>query len=78
MAVCDTCGNDYDRAFTLTRGEESGTLDSFECAIAKMAPSCAHCGCRIHGHGVEADGAMYCCSHCARQMGHTAATDNVG
>jgi phage terminase large subunit GpA-like protein len=62
MAVCDTCGNDYDRAFTLTRDEESGTFDSFECAIAKMAPSCAHCGCRILGHGVEADGAMYCCS----------------
>ena len=42
MAVCDTCGNDYDRAFTITRGQESGTFDSFECAIAKMAPSCAH------------------------------------
>ena len=76
MTVCDTCGNDYDRAFTLTRGQESGTFDSFECAIAKMAPSCAHCECRILGHGVEADGAMYCCSHCARQMGYTAATDN--
>ena len=63
MAVCDTCGNDYDRAFTITRGQESGTFDSFECAIAKMAPSCAHCEFRILGHGVEADGAMYCCSH---------------
>ena len=52
MAVCDTCGNDYDRAFTITRGQESGTFDSFECAIAKMAPSCVHCECRILGHDV--------------------------
>ncbi len=32
MAVCDTCGNEYDKTFTLTRGQESGTFDSFECA----------------------------------------------
>ena len=41
------------------------TFDSFECAIHAMAPTCAHCGCKIVGHGVEAGGAVYCCAHCA-------------
>jgi hypothetical protein len=27
----------------------------------------AHCQCRIVGRGVEANGTMYCCAHCARQ-----------
>jgi hypothetical protein len=31
-------------------------FDSFECAIHKMAAVCEHCGCRIIGHGVEAEG----------------------
>jgi hypothetical protein len=41
-------------------------FDSFECAIHKMAPVCEHCGCRIIGHGVEAEGHFYCC---ARMVG---------
>lgn len=77
MATCDTCGNDYDKTFTLTRGGASGTFDSFECAITAMAPQCAHCHCRILGHGVEVDEAVYCCAHCARQAGHTELTDRV-
>lgn len=36
MAICDTCGNDYDKTFTITRGERTGTYDSFECAIHAM------------------------------------------
>jgi hypothetical protein len=28
-------------------------------------PKCAHCGCKVFGHGVEADGVFYCCAHCA-------------
>jgi len=69
MATCDMCGNEYDKTFTITRGEESGTFDSFECAIHAMAPECSHCGCRIIGHGVEAEGQVFCCAHCARDMG---------
>jgi hypothetical protein len=34
-----------------------------------MAPRCGHCGCSIVGHGVESDGAMFCCANCARQAG---------
>lgn len=77
MAKCDTCGNEYDKAFTVTRGERSGTFDSFECAIQAMAPSCAHCGCRIIGHGAEHDGTFYCCAHCAQHAGLSGIDDRV-
>lgn len=77
MATCDTCGNDYDKTFTITRGQDSGTFDSFECAIHAMAPSCAHCGCRILGHGVEAEDVTYCCASCARHHGADKVVDRV-
>ena len=68
MAVCDTCGNDYDKAFQVTKAGKTMTFDSFECAITAMAPQCAHCGCRVIGHGVEAAGnRIFCCAHCAEQ-----------
>jgi hypothetical protein len=63
---CDTCGNDYADAFQILMGGNTYTFDSFECAIHKLAPLCAHCGCRIIGHGEERDGKIYCCSHCLR------------
>lgn len=66
MARCEMCGNDYDRSFTITRGDRTATYDSLECAISAWAPACGNCGCRILGHGVEAGDAVYCCSHCAR------------
>jgi hypothetical protein len=69
MARCDVCGNDYDKAFRVTQGDRTMTFDSFECAIEAMAPRCAHCECRVIGHGVEADGKIYCCAHCAKHEG---------
>jgi hypothetical protein len=78
MAVCDLCGNDYDKSFDVT--DASGTthtFDSFECAIAVLAPVCAHCECRIIGHGVEANGSIFCCAHCARQSGVQALQDRA-
>ena len=45
------------------------TFDSFECAIQKLAPQCEHCECRIIGHGVESDGQILCCAHCAEESG---------
>jgi hypothetical protein len=75
MATCDTCGNDYDKTFTLSRDGQTGTFDSFECAVHAMAPTCAHCACRILGHGVEAGGDTYCCAHCARESGQTGVAD---
>jgi hypothetical protein len=68
MARCDVCGNEYAASFEiLTAQGQRFTFDSFECAIDKLAPSCAHCGCRIVGHGIESSNATYCCAHCADQ-----------
>ncbi len=70
MAVCETCGNDYDKAFHISMKDGSThTFDSFECAIHALAPTCKHCGCRIVGHGVEKGGAMFCCASCAQNEG---------
>ena len=69
MARCETCGNDYDKAFEVVMAGTSHSFDSFECAIQALAPTCGHCGCRILGHGVEANGDIYCCAHCAGQAG---------
>ena len=70
MATCVTCGNDYDKSFTVHTFEgKSLAFDSFECAIHALAPICAHCGCKVIGHGAEHAGTMYCCAHCAKQSG---------
>lgn len=69
LAQCETCGNEYDKAFEVVMADRKHTFDSFECAIQALAPTCRHCGCRILGHGVEVDGAFYCCAHCAGQEG---------
>jgi len=69
MATCEVCGNEYDKAFEVVRDGESYTFDSFECAIHALAPTCEHCGCRVIGHGVEADGRVFCCAHCAAEVG---------
>jgi hypothetical protein len=72
------CGNSYDKAFSISVGNgDVHTFDSFECAIQKLAPVCAHCNCRILGHGVEAGGKMYCCAHCARHTGEQALRDRA-
>lgn len=77
MAKCDVCGNDYDKSFTVTMAGNTGTFDSFECAIHKFAPKCAHCGCRVIGHGVESKGTVYCCANCAEHEGVSGLKDRV-
>ena len=69
MAKCEVCGNDYDLAFQVVTAGVTHTFDSFECAIHKLAPICAHCGCKIVGHGMEKAGSFYCCANCATQAG---------
>ena len=69
MAKCEVCGNDYHLSFEVTTAGETHTFDSFECAIHKLAPTCEHCKMRIIGHGLEADGRMFCCDHCAEKSG---------
>jgi hypothetical protein len=77
MATCDVCGNEYDKTFEITRDGESGTYDSFECAIHALAPICPHCDCKVIGHGVEANGTIYCCAHCAEEEGVSGLADRV-
>ena len=77
MAKCDVCGNDYAKSFEIIMGGTRHTFDSFECAIHKLAPVCHHCGCRIIGHGIEANGTFFGCANCARRAGILSAVDHV-
>jgi hypothetical protein len=77
MATCEVCGNEYDKAMEIAVGGETHTFDSFECAIHALAPTCAHCGCRVIGHGVEASGSVFCCAHCASHQGAEGVSDRA-
>jgi hypothetical protein len=74
---CEVCGNEYDKSFEVIAAGESHTFDSFECAIHALAPECEHCGCKIIGHGTEADGSYFCCAHCAAEKGVAGVHDRV-
>lgn len=77
MATCEVCGNEYDKALEIKSDGEAHVFDSFECAIHALAPTCDHCSCRIVGHGVEANGSMFCCAHCAHASGVEGVADRV-
>jgi Rieske Fe-S protein len=77
MAVCEVCGNDYDKTLEVRAAGASHVFDSFECAIQALAPRCEHCGCTVIGHGLEADGRFFCCAHCALQVGVHALVDRA-
>ena len=75
MGICTKCGNNYDKTFEITMDGRTHVFDSFECAIAALAPICPHCGVRIVGHGVEENGSIFCCAHCAKHEGVTGLVD---
>jgi len=77
MARCERCGNEYDKTFEIVMAGESHTFDSFECAIATLAPECQNCGIAIVGHGLEAGGQFFCCEHCAETAGVTGLKDRL-
>jgi phage terminase large subunit GpA-like protein len=77
MAKCDSCGNDYDKAFELRMSGKTYTFDSFECAIQTVAPRCEHCNVPIIGHGLEKSGRMFCCDHCATEENVTELRDRA-
>ena len=77
MATCEVCGNDYDKSFEVIQAGARHTFDSFECAVPALAPRCPHCGCRVIGHGVESDGSIYCCVHCAKMSGEHGLRDRA-
>ena len=74
---CDVCGNDYDKPMNVEYNGEQYVFDCFECAVSELAPTCANCGTRVMGHGMEAGDEMYCSAHCARQEGHSSMRDRV-
>lgn len=76
MGVCASCGNEYRNTFTVTKNGETLEFDSFECAIHKLAPNCARCGCRVIGHGVQHGETIYCCANCAESAGDTGLVDS--
>ncbi|MDQ3186437.1 MAG: hypothetical protein M3Q16_08315 [Pseudomonadota bacterium] len=77
MPKCDGCGNEYDKSFQIIASDKTYTFDSFECAIQMLAPVCAHCRVRIIGHGLEKNGVMFCCNHCAEEEGVTELRDRL-
>ncbi len=77
MARCEVCGNDYYLAFEVVTAGNRHVFDSFECAIHKLAPVCAHCGVKVIGHGVDANQDFYCCASCARAAGARDVTDHA-
>lgn len=78
MSTCEVCGNDYDAAFkVITADQREHVFDSIECAAHRIAPTCAHCGCTVLGHGVQEGSTVYCCAHCAQTAGVSAVRDRV-
>jgi hypothetical protein len=77
MDPCHVCGNVYDKSFEVSMAGRRYVFDTFECAIQALAPTCAHCSCRVIGHGVEAAGVIYCCAHCAKQLGEERLQDRA-
>jgi hypothetical protein len=74
---CEVCGNDYDKTIEVVSEGKSHIFDSFECAIHLLAPECAHCGCKVIGHGVQAADEIFCCAHCAEHAGVEGIHDRV-
>jgi hypothetical protein len=77
MPSCEWCGNDYDKAFEVLMAGKRHIFDSFECAIQMLAPPCDTCGCRIIGHGLEANDSIYCCANCAAKRGERQLKDRA-
>jgi hypothetical protein len=76
--TCATCGNFYDKAFTIILHDGASSMfDSIECAAMWAAPSCAECGVRILGHGLESEFGLFCCANCATSAGESRLVDRV-
>jgi hypothetical protein len=70
QATCATCGIETDEPLRINYKGRTSDYCCFECAITPLAPACAHCNCRVIGHGTYGDdGNTYCCQHCADQAG---------
>ena len=77
MKTCELCGNVYDKCIDVVLDGSTHSFDCFECAIQALAPLCQRCSCRVIGHGVESNGRIYCCAHCASREGVSALRDRA-
>lgn len=77
MAQCEVCGNEYANPIEVRQNGATHVFDSFECAIHGMAPTCDNCGVRVVGHGIEADGQVFCCAPCAGAQGVRGVADHA-
>ena len=77
--ACERCGNTYAKTFAVlpADGGPARRFDCFECAIDALAPTCAHCGIRVVGHGLEQGGRVFCCGSCARMEGIVFASSDL-
>ena len=46
---------------------ETHTFDQLRMRDARAGAGVSHCGVRIAGHGVEQNGRIFCCAHCAEE-----------
>lgn len=62
---CEHCGKLVADLMEIRFQGRTRVFDCFECAIHAMAPPCRHCGSRVIGHSIQAEGRMFCSPHCA-------------
>ena len=74
MAICEVCGNEYDKPFQVWRNGRLMKFDRVDCAIKVMRPACAGCGAHIMGRSIEVDREMFCSLSCADQQRDAAIT----
>ena len=68
MGACTVCGNESPRSFDVMYEGGILTFDTFQCAIHRLAPACAHCDCLILGHVVHGEGdVVFCCATCLQR-----------
>lgn len=78
MTVCEGCGTDSDRCFTvITDVGRRHIFDTVQCAAHVLAPACMTCGVRVLGHGVGDETHLFCSAHCARAAGVVGVVDRV-
>ena len=79
MARCETCGNDYDKAFQVSMNGSTHTFDSFECRDPRARADLRelrHSYCRPRpGEGRHV---LLLRAHCAEVVGVTGLRDRVG
>ena len=69
MAICATCGNDYDKAFTVTwaRRQESRRSTASNAPRLNWRRSARTAVAEFSATASRPPEAIFCCAHCARK-----------